>query len=148
MCKVAPYNIVDSYIYEQNKGRINSSWEVVWEDQFENPQLDTTKWTRIPRNNADWGRHMTDDPICYAIANGKLYSQIAAYTNQLIIPKSSVLWTGKRAVVFVKVPERENPTFIYREIILGPQAGNSYVAETVAEMFASHCFDFDVRARQ
>jgi len=62
-------------------------------------------------------------------ANGKLYSQKAANTQQLMIPKSSVLWTGKRSVVYVKVPERENPTFLYREIILGPLAGDYYVVE-------------------
>jgi beta-glucanase (GH16 family) len=86
-CKVSPYNIVDSYIYEQNKGRLNSSWEVVWEDQFENPQLDTTKWTRIPRNNADWGRHMTDDSMCYNIANGKLYLKGIVNPDTLIDPR-------------------------------------------------------------
>ncbi len=63
-------------------------------------------------------------------AKGKLCSQVAANSEQLIIPKSSVLWTGKRAVVYVKVPERENPTFIYREIILGPQAGDYYLVES------------------
>jgi len=62
-------------------------------------------------------------------ANGKLYSQKAANIRQLMIPKSSVLWTGKRSVVYVKVPERENPTFLYREIVLGPLAGDYYVVE-------------------
>nr|WP_321451414.1 efflux RND transporter periplasmic adaptor subunit [uncultured Carboxylicivirga sp.] len=45
----------------------------------------------------------------------------------LIIPKSAVLWTGKRAVVYVKVQNREQPTFLYREIVLGPEAGDTYV---------------------
>ncbi|MEE4197176.1 MAG: efflux RND transporter periplasmic adaptor subunit [Bacteroidales bacterium] len=63
-------------------------------------------------------------------AAGKLYSRVAANKQKLIIPKSSVLWTGKRAVVYVKVSERENPTFIYREIVLGPRAGDSYVVES------------------
>ncbi|MCU4166419.1 efflux RND transporter periplasmic adaptor subunit [Carboxylicivirga caseinilyticus] len=45
----------------------------------------------------------------------------------LIIPKSAVLWTGKRAVAYVKVEEREQPTFLYREIVLGPEADDSYV---------------------
>jgi len=45
----------------------------------------------------------------------------------LIIPKSAVLWTGKRAVAYVKVIDREQPTFLYREIILGPEAGDSYL---------------------
>lgn len=58
---------------------------------------------------------------------GVLNSKIAGSENQIIIPKSALLWTGKRAVVYVKVPERENPSFLYREIVLGPEAGNFYV---------------------
>lgn len=60
-------------------------------------------------------------------ANGILKSNIAENTNELLIPKSSILWTGKRAVVYVKVPGRETASFIYRQIILGAEAGNFYV---------------------
>ncbi|MCK4700378.1 MAG: DUF3347 domain-containing protein, partial [Bacteroidales bacterium] len=60
-------------------------------------------------------------------ANGILESNIAKNPNELLIPKSSILWTGKRAVVYVKVPDREIPSFLYREIVLGPEAGNFYV---------------------
>ena len=59
-------------------------------------------------------------------ANGILRSKIKS-TNDLLIPKSAILWTGKRAVVYVKVPNRKQPTFVYREIVLGPEAGNFYV---------------------
>lgn len=60
-------------------------------------------------------------------ANGILKSNIAENTNELLIPKSSILWTGKRAVVYVKVPGRETASFIYRQITLGAEAGNFYV---------------------
>lgn len=60
-------------------------------------------------------------------ANGILKSNTAQNTNELLIPKSAILWTGKRAVVYVKVPDRETSSFIYREIVLGPEAGNFYV---------------------
>jgi Cu(I)/Ag(I) efflux system membrane fusion protein len=60
-------------------------------------------------------------------AKGVLESEIAANTNTLIIPKSAVLWTGKRSVVYVKVPDREMPSFLYREVVLGPEAGDFYV---------------------
>ena len=59
--------------------------------------------------------------------NGILKSNIAENTNELLIPKSSILWTGKRAVVYVKVPGRETASFIYRQITLGAEAGNFYV---------------------
>jgi Cu(I)/Ag(I) efflux system membrane fusion protein len=60
-------------------------------------------------------------------ANGVLTSTVAGNKKNLLIPKTAVLWTGKRAVVYVKVPEREQPSFKYREIILGPVAGDFYV---------------------
>jgi beta-glucanase (GH16 family) len=91
-CKVAPYNVVDSYIYEQNKNRASWKWEVVWEDQFENSYLDTTKWTKIPPNNADWGRHMTNDPRCYDIIDGKLF--LKGIVNQDTISDPRPFLTG------------------------------------------------------
>ncbi|WP_430973850.1 efflux RND transporter periplasmic adaptor subunit [Sunxiuqinia rutila] len=59
-------------------------------------------------------------------SSGVLESSIANEA-QLLVPKSAILWTGKRAVVYVKVPNRETPSFLYREIVLGPVAGDSYV---------------------
>ncbi|NQU85490.1 MAG: efflux RND transporter periplasmic adaptor subunit [Mariniphaga sp.] len=59
--------------------------------------------------------------------SGILESKIAGSGNEILIPKTSLLWTGKRAVVYVKVQDRENPSFLYREIVLGPEAGNFYV---------------------
>lgn len=58
---------------------------------------------------------------------GILESKIAGLGNEILIPKTALLWTGKRAVVYVKVQDRENPSFLYREIVLGPEAGNFYV---------------------
>ncbi len=44
---------------------------------------------------------------------------------ELTIPKSAVLWTGKRSVVYIKV-EGEEPVFEMREIELGNREGDSY----------------------
>ena len=46
---------------------------------------------------------------------------------KIVIPKTAVLWTGKRAVVYVKQPQFAQPTFEYREIELGTDAGAYYV---------------------
>jgi Cu(I)/Ag(I) efflux system membrane fusion protein len=48
---------------------------------------------------------------------------------QLMVPKSSVLWTGKRSVVYVKVPDMAVPSFKYREVTLGASLGNNYLIE-------------------
>ncbi|MCF6332605.1 MAG: efflux RND transporter periplasmic adaptor subunit [Draconibacterium sp.] len=59
--------------------------------------------------------------------NGIVSSKKAGKSTEILIPKSSILWTGKRAVVYVKVPNRKNPSFLYREVVLGPEAGAFYV---------------------
>ncbi|MCB9911139.1 MAG: efflux RND transporter periplasmic adaptor subunit [Planctomycetes bacterium] len=43
----------------------------------------------------------------------------------LVIPLSAVLATGKRAVVYVEVPDTERPTYEGREVQVGPRAGDS-----------------------
>jgi Cu(I)/Ag(I) efflux system membrane fusion protein len=45
----------------------------------------------------------------------------------LVIPASAPLITGKRAVVYVVVLDREKPTYEGREIVLGPRAGDYYL---------------------
>lgn len=45
----------------------------------------------------------------------------------LVIPVSAALVTGTRAVVYVKAPGRDKPTFIGREVVLGPRAGGWYI---------------------
>lgn len=45
----------------------------------------------------------------------------------LVIPASAPLITGKRAVVYVRLPNREQPTFEGREVVLGNRAGDFYV---------------------
>ena len=48
----------------------------------------------------------------------------------LVIPSTAPLITGKRAVVYVRVPDQEKPTFEGRVIDLGPRAGDSYVVRS------------------
>ena len=45
----------------------------------------------------------------------------------VLVPKSAVLWTGERSVVYVKLPDLEMPSFEFREVTLGESAGNSYI---------------------
>ena len=45
----------------------------------------------------------------------------------LLVPASAVLKTGKRALVYVKLPDRKEPTFVSREVVLGPRAGDNYI---------------------
>lgn len=47
----------------------------------------------------------------------------------LVVPTSAVLRTGRRAVVYVAVPDRDVPTFEGREITLGPRAGDVFLVD-------------------
>ncbi len=49
---------------------------------------------------------------------------------KLMVPKSAILWTGKRSIVYVKVPDTDIPSYSYREVTLGPSLGNSYLVES------------------
>jgi membrane fusion protein, copper/silver efflux system len=59
-------------------------------------------------------------------ATGIVKTNLDEFKNRLVIPRSAVLWTGKRSIVYVKQPGDE-PVFKIREIGLGPQLGDSYV---------------------
>jgi membrane fusion protein, copper/silver efflux system len=48
-------------------------------------------------------------------------------TLPLVIPATAPLITGKRAVVYVQLPNPERPTFEGRTITLGPRAGEHYL---------------------
>lgn len=52
---------------------------------------------------------------------------------QILIPRSAVMWTGKRSIVFVDVTEGDNPAFEAREVVLGSRAGNDYIIESGLE---------------
>ena len=58
---------------------------------------------------------------------GIVSAQLDQYKNKLVVPRSSVEWTGKRSVVYVKQANSEDFIFKIREIELGPLLGNSYV---------------------
>jgi len=58
---------------------------------------------------------------------GIVSSRIGGNAEILVIPRSSVLWTGKRSVVYVKLKGSMEPVFKMREIELGPMLGDSYI---------------------
>jgi Cu(I)/Ag(I) efflux system membrane fusion protein len=60
---------------------------------------------------------------------GYVTPEEAAQAAPLVIPASAALVTGKRAVVYVKIPDAAEPTFAGRTIQLGPRAGEWYIVE-------------------
>ena len=51
----------------------NKTYKLVWYDDFNGTQLDTSKWSKVPRGKSDWDRHMSSDSLCYELKDGKLY---------------------------------------------------------------------------
>ena len=54
--------------------------------------------------------------------------------NTIVIPRSAVLWTGKRSLVYVQVPNIDEPQYELRQIVLGNKIGESYVVEDGLEV--------------
>lgn len=52
--------------------------------------------------------------------------QTAGTSATLMIPKSAVLWTGPRSVVYVKMPDATVPSFQFREVEVGEAVGSFY----------------------
>ncbi len=93
---------------------------VTFIDPFIDPQTRVAH-VRLEVNNLD----LQLKPQMFVDA--KLNSTIGQEAKMLLIPKTAVLWTGKRSIVYVNVPGRQKPTFLYREVTLGPEAGDYYV---------------------
>ncbi len=60
-------------------------------------------------------------------ATGIVKANMAEFNDKMVIPRSAVLWTGKRSIVYVKQPGTDEPIFKIREISLGPMLGSSYI---------------------
>ena len=66
-------------------------------------------------------------PLVRAESLGYVSADRAKATPPLVVPASAVLRTGKRAVVYVEVPQATDPTYELREVRLGPRAGAYYL---------------------
>jgi len=65
-------------------------------------------------------------------AEGEISSG-STQNEKLLVPRSAVMWTGKRSIVFVDVSQDGNPAFEGREVELGMRAGNDYIIESGLE---------------
>lgn len=96
--------------------------KITFIDPVVNPQTRTTA-VRVELNN---GKGLLKPEM---IVNGTVQSNISAQEEALLIPVSSVLWTGKKSIVYVKKPNTESPVFEYREVTLGTNTGDLYVVK-------------------
>lgn len=62
-------------------------------------------------------------------ATGTVEAKTNTGNASLTVPKTAVMWTGKRSVVYVMQMSAQGVSFIMREVTLGPELGESYVIE-------------------
>jgi Cu(I)/Ag(I) efflux system membrane fusion protein len=60
------------------------------------------------------------------LVTAMISSQSELEGNSIVVPKSAVMWTGERSVVYVKTSENRGLHFILREVELGASLGNNY----------------------
>lgn len=128
------FDVYESDIANVEAGdRISFSVESYPGETFEaevtyiNPTLDPqtrTATVRAETDNPD--RRLKPEML----AEGVLTSKVADGREQLLVPKSAVLWTGERSVVYVKKPDAGKPTFEFREVVLGQRVGDKYVVKS------------------
>jgi len=83
--------------------------------------------------------------------SGVIEAKLTRRSNSLVVPKTAVMWTGKRSVVYIKTNSEQGVSFIMREIDLGPALGDSYIVESGLhegeEIAVSGTFSIDAAAQ-
>jgi membrane fusion protein, copper/silver efflux system len=84
-------------------------------------------------------------------ASGTVEAKLPAKAGHTSVPKTAVMWTGKRSLVYVKSETETGVNFIMREITLGPSLGDSYLVESGLnegeEIAVSGTFSIDAAAQ-
>lgn len=88
-------------------------------------------------------------PDMFAV--GIVKSPIQQMKEELIVPKSAVMWTGERSVVYIKQSNASGISFMMQEIVLGPALGDSYIVkeglEEGVEIATHGTFSIDAAAQ-
>lgn len=84
-------------------------------------------------------------------ASGIVESTLKNTNEGLVVPKSAVMWTGKRSVVYVKSQTDQGVYFKMREVTLGPALGDAFLVEegleTGEEIAVNGTFSIDAAAQ-
>jgi Cu(I)/Ag(I) efflux system membrane fusion protein len=84
-------------------------------------------------------------------ASGVVEARLIRSSNSLVVPKTAVMWTGKRSLVYIKNSSDSGLSFAMREVTLGPALGDSYIVESGLqegeEIAVSGTFSIDAAAQ-
>lgn len=83
--------------------------------------------------------------------SGIVQAELKSQTDAVVVPKTAVMWTGERSVVYVKSVSDRGLNFKMREVTLGPSLGESYVIsyglEAGEEIAVNGTFSIDAAAQ-
>jgi membrane fusion protein, copper/silver efflux system len=98
---------------------------------FVSPTLDErTRTVRVRVNVPNREGHLKPGTFVQAVLRAEPTRRDAA---PLVIPATAPLLTGRRAVVYVEVPDRDRPTYEGRDVVLGARLGEQFVVESGLE---------------
>lgn len=100
---------------------------------------------RVEYNNS--GGRLKPEMFVSGVAEARL----VAKSNSIVVPKTAVMWTGKRSLVYIKNNSDTGLSFTMREVTLGPALGDSYIVESGLqegeEIAVSGTFSIDAAAQ-
>lgn len=83
--------------------------------------------------------------------SGTVEATLPKKSNNVNVPKTAVMWTGTRSVVYVKNTSDKGVSFMMREVVLGPALGESFVVasglEAGEEIAVNGTFSIDAAAQ-
>ena len=83
--------------------------------------------------------------------SGTIKTKIDRKEASISVPKTAVMWTGKRSIVYIKNESENGISFKLREVTLGPLLGNDYIIEEGLEIgeeiVANGTFNVDAAAQ-
>ncbi|MDO6440349.1 efflux RND transporter periplasmic adaptor subunit [Cyclobacterium sp. 1_MG-2023] len=83
--------------------------------------------------------------------SGVVNSTISGEDDAIVVPKTAVMWTGVRSIVYVKKSTTEGLAFKLREVTLGPALGAEYIVtsglQLGEEIVVNGAFSIDAAAQ-
>ncbi|MGB1041414.1 MAG: efflux RND transporter periplasmic adaptor subunit [Flavobacteriales bacterium] len=92
--------------------------KIVFVDPVINP---TTRTTSVRATINNYNKALKPEMFLEGIVNN-----VKSNKESVNVPKSAVLWTGERSVVYIKLPNLSTPSFEFREVTLGESNGANY----------------------
>jgi Cu(I)/Ag(I) efflux system membrane fusion protein len=85
------------------------------------------------------------------LVSATIENKLQTSSKSIIVPKSAVMWTGERSLVYVKTSAKNGIHFIMREVDLGASLGDTYIInsglEAGEEIAVNGTFSIDAAAQ-